>query len=215
LQSLLLPITIPGGTKGEEGMAGYETSDSEALTDDLRDRIAAELEPGERLVWAARPKAGTGVGCGLKAILILGILPTAAGAGLILWAVQGRPDEFVAVGVVLIAVGAFLTVVTTWANRINRRMREGTLYALTDRRAITWVPEYPAKVAVKSFYPPDLRSVYRKESPDGSGDLILEEATTPGPKGVPATVAKGFLGIDRVREVEQLVRDTLLRQGNA
>jgi hypothetical protein len=43
--------------------------------------------------------------------------------------------------------------------------------------------------------------------------LILEEVTTPGAKGQPITVGKAFVGIDRVREVEQLVRTTLLADG--
>jgi hypothetical protein len=198
--------------RGEPVVMQDDGLDQNELTEAMQARLREELAPGERVVWAARPLPGAlGPGCGIKTVAILGVVPAAAGAGLLLWAVERRQaDERVAFGAGLLVMGLILLALMAWANRVARRAREGTFYVLTDRRAITWVPELGNQVAVRSYYPRDLSGMHRKEDPDGGGSVILAEISMAGQQGVPALQPRGFLGIGRVREVEQLVKDTLL-----
>jgi hypothetical protein len=187
--------------------------DENELTEAMQARIHEELAPGERIVWAGRPLArALGPGAGRKARLILGVLPITAGLALLALSFEARRiDGRFGFGLALLLLGMFLLGLMALIERVNRRAREVLCYVLTDRRAITWVPEFGSQMAVRSFYPHDLARMYRVENPDGSGSVILSEVSFPGYKGVPATQPRGFLGIDRVREREQLIRDTLLR----
>src|SRR5205814_9151927 len=89
--------------KRRRTMSEAEQRDGNELTEEMQARIREELAEGEQIVWAARPLPGTiGVGCGVKAVAILGLVPTAAGVGLLLWAVEARQvDERFGVGLAL------------------------------------------------------------------------------------------------------------------
>jgi hypothetical protein len=181
------------------------------LTEGMKSAIADELLPGERLVWAGRPSAASGRA--VKLVLIVGVLPLAVGLGLIAWAAADQQGGArLGIGIVVVIVGVVFAAASLLAWALDRHFRRLTCYALTDRRAITWVAEPFGRIAVQSFRPPDLGSMYRKENPDGSGDLILQERMVPLAKGQAVAVDKGFLKIDGVREVEQLVRKLLLKQ---
>lgn len=186
--------------------------DEDGLTEAMHERIKAELAEGERLVWAGRPvRRLMGAGRARAALLLCGVLPLAGGTGLIVWAIEaGKPDHRLAFGSMLAGVGLLLTPLLAWGIRVKRRVWQLTLYALTDRRAITWTPDPLGHLTVRSFYPTELGGLHRKERPDGAGNVILTETTLPGYQGMATVQTKGFLNIDRVREVEQLVRDTLL-----
>jgi hypothetical protein len=186
--------------------------EDEDLTEAMHERVRQELVSGERLLWKGRPLArAMGPGCGVKAVVLLVIVPVAVGAGLLLWAWEARrADDRFGFGIGLIIAGGVLSLLMSWANRVARRARENTFYVLTDRRAITWAPELGGQIAVRSYYPQDIQGLHRKESPDGSGSVILSEVGVPGHKGAMTLQPRGFLGIARVREVEQKVRDTLL-----
>ncbi len=80
----------------------------------------------------------------------------------------------------------------------------GTAYALTPRRAIIFEQNASGETTVRSYVPGELGAMFRKELPDGTGDLVLLLEWTNLPK------ERGFHGIDRVREVEAMVRATLL-----
>jgi hypothetical protein len=186
------------------------------LTDSMQQAVEAELGKDEQLVWTGRPQHGNVPGPGIKTVMILGVLPISVGVGFFIWAAADRQgDTRVGIAAFLTTLGLALLGLLLLTMRTNRRIHERSCYALTDRRAILWIPEAFGKVVVRSLFRKELRGLYRKELPDGSGDLILEEVTTPNPTGMPVTSVKGFHRIERVREVEQLVRDTLLRQQEA
>ncbi len=92
------------------------------------------------------------------------------------------------------------------------RKAKHTFYALTDRRAILWEAGWFGSVAVRNYRPDDLSRLFRIEYP-GGGDLVFEEQytfQTKNERGEIATPkAHGFIGIENVREVEDLLRSTL------
>ena len=66
---------------------------------------------------------------------------------------------------------------------------------------------------MRNYTAAGLGHVSRTERADGSGDLVFEEITTYASNsngGGWQTTRRGFMGIDRVRDVEELVRRTLL-----
>ena len=98
-----------------------------------------------------------------------------------------------------------------------RRKAKGTCYALTDRRAIIWEAGSFLSVQVLSYRPAELTKIRRIEYGDGTGDLVFEENIMIGPRnnGYPTTTRQrhGFMSIDHVRQVEELLRKALLATG--
>lgn len=80
---------------------------------------------------------------------------------------------------------------------------ESTVYVVTDRRAIVF--EGSRSVTVRSYTPDELGDLTRKQRPDGSGDLIFEREVSYTSKGHRRVQERGFLAIQDVREVEDLV----------
>lgn len=184
------------------------------LSDDLRGRVKVEIEPGERLLWAARATHAKSppFGCAASgtAVVIVATLTALA-----LWTIDftGRPSN--GLQFVLGLVSLFLTLlvlpgaVSAWNHRRTEIARVvGTLYALTDRRAIIWVPQdRKGTVAVHSFRRGQVSRVHRIERPDGSGDVFFSLAEG---AGQPWSTPEGFKGIPEVRRVEDLTRRVLL-----
>ena len=181
------------------------------LSPELTDRVKAELAQDERLVWVGQPRLDLATRPAFFlvpfGVVFAGFsLFWIVGAGLMtggLMAPCGLP--FIAVGIGLIASPVWL-----------RRRARNTVYALTDRRAIVWQPGWFGAVAVRSFTAAGLGQISRIERADGSGDLVFEEITTINNTSDGAryhTTRRGFLCVDKVREVEDLVRQTLLSSG--
>ena len=70
---------------------------------------------------------------------------------------------------------------------------------------------------VRSYGPDQLTRIRRVEYPDGCGDLVFEELVTVGRDGDGHTTTNtrryGFMAIQRVHEVEELLRKVLLPEG--
>jgi hypothetical protein len=200
---------------------------SDDLGDDLRSRIKSELDPGERLLWSGRPvtvppRSNRGV---VIAGLVAGVLLLLSVSSFALYARDPRPDPtprgemptLVGFGLFTFAGAAVITLILAAVlnNRRSERVKKsGTLYALTDRRAIIWVPE-TGRGAVKVYTIPrgTIRGVHRLEYADGSGDVLFRAVGHEfqdlylGPPG--------FEGIADVRRVEEQVRRTLVEPGPA
>src|SRR5262249_34904107 len=96
-----------------------------------------------------------------------------------------------------------------------------TCYALTNRRAVVWEAGWFGTVRVYSYTASALGKMQRRERADGSGDLVFEEIVSVGSQYVSqgqhgghwqtstSVTARGFLAIERVRDMEDLIRRTL------
>jgi hypothetical protein len=200
-------------------------NDAPQLTPEQEDRVRSELSPDEKLVWIGQPRpdlaargscfvVGMGVFFILFSLFWIGIALYVGGmfAQQAAWgAADILPMLFPVCGVPFVVIGILMLNAPGWMRARGRR----TIYALTDRRAILWEPNWVTSITTRSYTRDGLGRMARQENADGSGDLIFEEFVTYGTNSDGARTShlnrRGFLGIDRVREVEQMVRETLLR----
>jgi hypothetical protein len=191
------------------------------LTPELEARVKAELQPDERLVWVGQPRPDLFVRAafflvpfglvfgGFALFWIVGSAAMMGGFG----ANQGFPgflNFFPLCGVPFLLVGLAMVLSPIW---LRRRARQ-TVYALTSKRAIIWEPGLVGSVTVRNYSAAGLGRMTRTERADGSGDLVFEEFVTTSTNSegyrTSTTNRRGFLGIDNVRKVEELIRLTLL-----
>ncbi len=191
------------------------------LPSELEERVQAELRPGERLIWAGQPRPGRLMKTAVPVVLFgipftaFAIFWVVAASGILFAnALGGGPGDvfscFPLFGVPFILVGLAMLSSPYWMYQSALR----TCYAVTSERVIVWRASGFGGVEVRSFGGPDLTKMVRRDFPDGSGDLIFQEyltATTDG-RGFARTQRNeiGFLGVENVREVEGLIRKTLL-----
>lgn len=192
------------------------------LPDDLDARVRSELDRGEQLLWVGQPRPDRFARRAIP-IALFGIPFTAFA---IFWismasfaAMKGVPNAgplgvigvcFPLFGVPFVLVGLGMLSSPFWAGRKAKR----TCYALTDRRAILFDAGMFGSVEVRSYRPAELTKMFRREKADGSGDLIFEEQiqlrSGSHNSRTLRTQDRGYLGIDNVRAIEELVRKALL-----
>lgn len=196
----------------------------------LQERLSRELQPGERIVWSGQPLprafargslpvavfglffggfaifwmfvAGGGAWLGGAASQSSGV-PPVVGTAFSLFALCGLP---------FLAVGAVMFTMPIWRRVIAGKI----IYAITDRRAIAIGPEAWRGTVTRSFAGERIANVVRAERSDGSGDLVFEEfvSHSTSSDGTSRQITRrGFIGVDRVAEVERILRQTLLRPG--
>jgi hypothetical protein len=188
------------------------------LGDELRSRVKGELEPGERLLWSSRsvpPPAPIGA----RYFIFTAIALVLFALGLVAIAhALGTPRQLFAnaestmpLGLFLCGVGGVmfaLTVAVGWNSRVELHRKANVCYAITDRRAIVWLPEpQPDAVRVISLRRGRIKSVERVERSDGSGNL---EFSWPRIHHSSWRLS-GFEHIPEVRRVEQIVRNNLMQ----
>jgi hypothetical protein len=196
-----------------------------SLPDELDHRVRCELQTGESLVWTGQPLPRRFLRQSIP-ILLFGIFWTAfsvfwmAGASGMLFGAAGGAGGlggldvffscFPLFGVPFVLIGLGMLASPFWMYRRARL----TCYALTDRRAIVWAAGWLGSTEVRSFKAPDLEKMARRDYADGSGDLIFQEFVTVTRDSDSdlrsVRTERGFLAIENVREVEELVRRTLL-----
>lgn len=203
-----------------------------SLPDELDARVRSELEDGEQLLWVGQPRPGRFARMSLP-IVLFGIVWTAfslfwitvaswmvffkaaPGVNNAGWRIGGLFACFPLFGIpfVLIGLGMLSTPL------LLRRRAKRTFYALTDRRAILWEAGAFGSMDVRSYRPAALKKMYRRDYNDGSGDLVFEETLVvrrTSSRGTPMnTQSHGFMGIDNVHEIEQLVRKALLSNSSS
>jgi hypothetical protein len=198
---------------------------------ELKARLEAELAPGERVVWLAQPRPGLVLRTAWLYVVIGLVWTVATTAFALNWMKstgQFNRDWNAGPGVehgffepkgrsvfdylpwLFVLIGFGIMSAPFWMARQARR----TGYALTDRRAIITEGGWFGGWKTSSYTAQGLGQMKRRERSDGSGDLIFEEivSTSTDSQGRPTTQThwRGFLNVDRVREVENLVRSTLL-----
>ena len=184
----------------------------------LRMAVQSEVADGERLVWVSQAVPRYFTAATIAPMLFA--IPWTGFA--VFWTVtafvatrKASGDDamsgalrylFPLWGVPFILVGLAMLSAPVWMARRLKR----TVYALTDRRAVILAPGWFGSRKVRSFTPEALASMERVERPDGSGDLIFEEYTQR--RGSSShTVRHGFISVPRVRDVEDLLRKTLVQ----
>lgn len=169
------------------------------IAPDLADRVARELSSDERLVWLGQPRLDI-VAWPAFIMVPFGIVFTWFALS---W-MNDAPGLAAAFGIPFVAAGVGLVLSPLWLRAVARR----TVYAVTDRRAIIWEPRLLGGVDVQSFTASGLGQMSRTERSDGCGDLVFRVTATGFGDRV-RTEQQGFMGIDRVRDVEDLIRKTL------
>jgi hypothetical protein len=208
-------------------MSTDATPAGDGLPADLAAQVEAELTRDETLVWLGQPLSSRYARMSIP-LVIMGVFFTGfsvfwilmAGGGV--WAAQGAAGGapgggilaglfgcFPLCGVPFLLIGLGMIASPWWMRRAARR----TCYALTNRRAIIWEPSLLGMRQVRSYTASGLGSLSRLERADGSGDLVFEEFRTRDSEGGTHTTRRGFLAIANVREVEELLRKTLLEPG--
>jgi hypothetical protein len=194
------------------------------LPPELDQRVRSELSGGERLVWVGQPRPRLYRGQ-IACMTLFGLFFLIPPAFMLLFAVAmaagvlgaGGPAEafgffplcFGLFTIPFFLVGGLMAAASVWMPRRLRRVA----YALTDRRALIWEPGFFGRYTVRSYTPASLSRLTRVDRGDGAGDLVFEEYYTAGTnsQGFQTTQRnqRGFLAVDRVREVEELMRLTL------
>jgi len=186
----------------------------DSLTDDLRARFKGELEPGERLLWAARSDPPvTPLAAGYYVSIAIALV--CLGVGIAILAPRGNrhsvDDSTMTAGLVFIGIGCLFVIglIAAWNNRWSERRRlSNVCYAITDRRAIVWAPEPKGDaIRVQVVARGQLRNLVRVERPDGSGSL---EFSGEGDYVAVHWPPFGFMHIPEVRRVEQIIRNNLI-----
>lgn len=212
-------------------MSTEEYAGKGTLPPELDQRVQSELAAGERLVWVGQPRPdlyrgqtiflaifGGCFGGFALVFFLIGLAMTVAATGV--GAGQGNgwggaigcfPLFFCLFSVPFLLIGGWMLFAPIWMPKRIRRI----VYALTDRRALVWEPGwFRDRYTVRSYTREGLGRMTRVDRAGGAGDLVFEEYYTSSTNsdGYSSTTRnqRGFMGIDRVREVEELVRLTLM-----
>jgi hypothetical protein len=191
---------------------------SSNLPPELDARVRGELQRDEQLLWVGQPLPARFArgGCLLAlfgvpftAFALIWIAATTFMAG----SVSGFLSCFALFGLPFLIIGLGMLGSPFWLRQRAKR----TCYALTGRRAIVWNAGWWGSVEIRSYEPGQLTRIRRVEYPDGCGDLVFEEIATVGADcdGDRTTTTRryGFMAIQRVHEVEELLRKVLLSGG--
>lgn len=183
--------------------------------------LEEEMEPGERLVWCGQPGGLSFLGASLP-LFLFGLVFCGFS---IFWvsmawsATHSAPKNggppggelfFPLFGVPFVLVG--LCMVLSPLGALIRARR--TFYGLTDRAAIVMRGKLLGGRDVTRYDASRLRDMTRSDRWSGRGDLVFERVASGAywgrRNGYPVMQSQGFIGIDDVRDVERLVRTTLL-----
>ena len=186
-----------------------------SLDPELAQRLQPELRSGEKLLWAQCPVPGFYARQSTRRFL--GGIPFTAFA--IFWECMvlsiGKdhresntfPSMFMELwGIPFILAGLWMLTSPIWMRTTARRVT----YAITSQRAIILRLRITGSVAAESFMPEKLTSMIRNEHPDGSGDLVFEEYAKYQGRSGKQIIRRGFFGVERVREAEDLIATALL-----
>ncbi len=186
-------------------------------------RIKSELDPGERLLWAVRPHSKTvAISWGFPAAGLIAAIFFFLGFVFLRLSFQAglAPNEKVVVpGIICWALACFI-VLGMIVNRRERQTqasrRDNSLYALTDRRAIAWLPHIKrGAMEVISIHKGECLRLSRVEYPDGTGDVLFQSRVKGEYEDFDRNEFAGFEGVQDVRRVEELVRRTLFSEVEA
>lgn len=150
------------------------------IPQELKENVERELQPDECISWMDMPiptfftRESTKIFLFGIGVTLFAIFWTCAAAGCTIPSLNevSNPFQLVSLlfplfGIPFILMGFFML-----ANPILAYHKAfKTVYVITDRRAITF--EFGWSKTIRSYPPPKLLNVYRKERRDGTGDVII------------------------------------------
>lgn len=185
------------------------------LPADLGSLVDSELAKGERITWIGRPIPGL-MARSAWTMVLFGIPFTAfsffwlaTASGFVGRAPIRAPIFFILWGIPFVLVGLGMLSSPLWMYR--RALR--TVYAITDRRALSIEIGPWGRVVVRSFEPASLGTLSRTQNADGSGHLVFRREYRPGGRRGGRFVDIGFLAVPDVKDVEGRIRE-LVRRAN-
>ena len=202
----------------------------ETLPPELDQRVQSELSAGERLVWVGQPRPdlyrgqtiflsifGAFFSAAALFILAIGLIVTVGFTGF--GAVQGDgwggfigciPLFFCLFTMPFLLIGGYML---TAPILDAQAPPPGRLRSHRPSRSRLGAGLVRDRYTVRSYTREALGRLVRVDRAGGAGDLVFEEfyTTSTNSDGYSSSTRnqRGFLGIDRVREVEELLRLTL------
>ena len=178
--------------------------------------LEQELSPGERIVWSQQPRPFARVcksilecfwsvpffafGAFLVGITSAGLMPS-----------ESIGTQFFCLFLTLFG-GGFLVVgffgMLSPLSEYWKALR--TIYAITDQRAI--FIESPLRYRIYSFAGEHLVDIHRIENKSGRGDIIFHREAQSKDKSRAYDYNVGFIDIERVREVEDYLRQLYVKK---
>ena len=173
----------------------------------LRDYIDRELDDDERIVWVDMPIPRFFTKGSLAAFLFA--IPWTAFAVFWICGASGfkfpdfkeGSDFFPLFGIPFVLIGLGMLSTPIWTYRAALK----TIYAITDKRAITVTGFFSR--TVRSYLPNQLGDITRRENRNGIGDLVFDRQVSYHNEGRTSIKELGFLGVRNPREVEKLLRE--------
>jgi len=166
-----------------------------------RDMARAELQRGERLLWASRPSP-VALAASRRGYLWGGLIffwfSVLWEAGVLCTADTDSKPLFLLWGIPFIFVGAGLTLYAPVSLWLAHRM----VYAVTDRRLL--ILHHVPRRCVESFWPADIHMLAVTERANGRGDIRFWECVVRADDDGKVTRDQGFFGIAHVRMVARI-----------
>lgn len=110
-------------------------------------------------------------------------------------------DLFPLFGIPFVLAGFGMLSSPLWAYRQSGK----SVYVITNERAIIFSAGF--RMTIRSFYPADLKGIYRTERKDGSGDVIMGSTVRLDSNNDPRTTHHGFLNVADAKATEDRLRD--------
>lgn len=174
---------------------------------ELHDMIDEELYDNEQIKWAAQPKPLWFLLSAIP-IFLFGIPWT----GFVLFWIWGasnkgkEPFGFCLFGLVFLFFGIMMLLSPMLAYLKSKKV----VYVITNIRAIIFIKG--KSVQIESFGAERIQGAAKIVRADGSGDLIFKQRDGYyNPKETEKT-KNGFLGVERVTEVERILNETIRTQ---
>ncbi len=183
------------------------------LPSHLRQKVDAELEFREKILWIDRPIPWFWTAASRRSFFT-GIFFTPFSLFWVRTAIDVElpdlreglsPEAWLTLTPLLFALSFLLTglgmlsaPLWTWLQTRN------TVYVITDKRAFSC--QGIVNVTIRNFYPQRMADIFRRDRPNGLGDLVLNVRRWRDQDGVQNSEEQGFFNISNPQAAELLIR---------